>query len=45
MMEAQEEEEILLDYDWDEEVDGPMPGSSCYSYPNLSSDLLSDGPV
>ena len=45
MMEAHEEEEFLLDYDWDEEIDGPMPGTIDYSLPVLSNKLLSDGPV
>ena len=45
MMESQEEEEILVDYTWDEEVDGPMPGYSSSYVPPVSINYLSNGPV
>ena len=44
-MESKEEEEILLDYDWDEEIDGPMPGYSRSDGPAISSNFLFDGLV
>jgi hypothetical protein len=41
---SQEEDEVLVDYDWDEETDGPINGypSSCVI---PDSNLLFNGPV
>ena len=44
-MESQKEDEILLDYDWDSDIDGPINGYPT-SYGQLNhSNLLSNGPV
>ena len=45
MMISQEQEELLLDYDWDEDIDGPMPGYSRSDGHVISSNLLFNGPV
>ncbi len=45
MMQSQEEDEVLVDYDWDSEVDGPMPGYERNPINVIHSNYLSDGPV
>ena len=46
-MESQEEEEVLIDYTWDSDIDGPMPGYARSPVRNNHSNYLqvSIGPV